>query len=291
MKDARGQLRYDVVGLERALSRLAAGQDGVVSRPQLARLGFGADQIDRRIKAGRLFVIYRGVYAVGHAAISGRGRVRAALLAAGPTAVASHRTAAALWELIPSMPAILDVTVTTRARRARAGLVIHETRLPPDVRHRDKLPLTAPLRTLTDLAATRPSGEVERAATEATVLRLVTSDELDAAGLVPPAPTRSRLERDLLAIVERAGLPRPLVNHRIGAYEVDFAWPHERVIVETDGWAAHGHRRAFEHDRARDAALQAAGYRVLRFTWRQIAEEPFRVAARLAQVLALAAGG
>jgi very-short-patch-repair endonuclease len=76
------------------------------------------------------------------------------------------------------------------------------------------------------------------------------------------------------------------VNARVGRYEVDFLWPAERVIVETDGWATHGTRRAFEHDRAKDAALQAAGYIVIRFTWDQIHHEPLKVAAQLAQLLA-----
>ena len=100
-------------------------------------------------------------------------------------------------------------------------------------------------------------------------------------------PTRAKLERALLKLLKRAGLPRPLVNARVGPYEADAAWPAERVIVEVDGWAAHGHRGAFERDRARDADLQARGYVVLRFTWRQVVDEPLLVTARIAQVLAL----
>jgi len=100
-------------------------------------------------------------------------------------------------------------------------------------------------------------------------------------------PTRAKLERALLKLLKRAGLPRPLVNARVGPYEADAAWPDERVIVEVDGWAAHGHRGAFERDRARDADLQARGYVVLRFTWRQVVDEPLLVTARIAQVLAL----
>ena len=89
----------------------------------------------------------------------------------------------------------------------------------------------------------------------------------------------------MLSLVHKAGLPRPEVNHRVGPYLVDFAWLREKVLVETDGYAAHGYRGAFERDRARDAALQAAGYVVLRFTWRQITEEPLKVAAQLAATL------
>jgi very-short-patch-repair endonuclease len=100
------------------------------------------------------------------------------------------------------------------------------------------------------------------------------------------APTRSELERAMLRLIDDAGLPRPSVNRRLGRYTVDFLWEQEKVVVETDGWAAHGHRQAFERDRARDADLQARGYIVVRFTWRQISEARLLVATRLAQVLA-----
>ncbi|MGI8780729.1 MAG: endonuclease domain-containing protein [Solirubrobacteraceae bacterium] len=186
------------------------------------------------------------------------------------------------------MPPFVEVTVVTRARRSRPGLVIHETRRAPAIRTRHDLPVTAPPRTLTDLAATQPSDAVERACSEALVLQLVTEDELETAGLLTRqvAPARSELERSMLVLVTHAGLPRPRVNEPLGPYRVDFLWPQHRVIVETDGHAAHGRRAAFERDRARDADLTARGYAVLRFTWRQLRDEPLLVAARLAQLLA-----
>jgi hypothetical protein len=99
------------------------------------------------------------------------------------------------------------------------------------------------------------------------------------------AATRSQLERAMLALVDEAGLPRPLVNVPDGLDVVDFSWAEQRVVVEVDGWHAHGDRRAFEDDRARDAARQARGQVVLRFTWRQVTRERMRVAARIAQTL------
>jgi very-short-patch-repair endonuclease len=83
----------------------------------------------------------------------------------------------------------------------------------------------------------------------------------------------------------RHRLPPPEVNARLGPYEVDFLWREQRVVVETDSWRHHGHRSAFESDRAKDARLQALGYRVLRFTWRQISEDPDFVARALRAVL------
>jgi very-short-patch-repair endonuclease len=277
----------DVVSgsVDRAIATVATRQSGVISRGQLLRLGLERKAIDYRLTTGRLIPIHRGVYAVGHEAVSDRGRVIAALLAAGPHAVASHRTAAALLNLIPSMPAVLDVTSHSRARRSRSGLIVHETRSPPPTERRQGIPVTAPLRTLADLARTRPKHEVERATTEALVVRLVTQHEVDTIVDTQPAPTRLELERRMLTLLRDAGLPEPRVNHPIGPYVVDFAWLERRVLVETDGYATHGHRTAFENDRARDAALQVQGYTVLRFTWRQVTEQPFKVAAQVAQVL------
>jgi very-short-patch-repair endonuclease len=102
-----------------------------------------------------------------------------------------------------------------------------------------------------------------------------------------PAMTRSEAERRLLGLIRKAGIPPPRTNVRIGRYEVDLLWRAERLIVEVDGYAYHSTRVAFERDRVRDAELQAAGFRVIRITWRQIVEEPLAVAARIARALAV----
>jgi very-short-patch-repair endonuclease len=252
-----------------------------VNRRQLRGLGLSDDQIDRRLALGRLVTMHRGVYAVGHGALPDRGRVVAALLAV-PHAVASHRTAAALFGLVPCMPAVIELTVHGRAPRSRRDLHVHETRTKPDTTTIQDIPVTAPSRTLQDLHDTP---DAERATREALVRRLIRPEDLPTGD----EPTRSRLERAFLRLIKSAGLPQPLVNHPIGPYLADFVWADERLVVETDGYAAHGDRAAFEADRARDARLNAAGYATLRFTWRQIRGEPVRTAALLAQVLAQAA--
>jgi len=240
--------------------------------------------IDNLVRTGRLFVLHRGVYAVGHTAVGERGRMRAALFAAGPGAVLSHRTAAHLLRLTPSMPQFVEVTVPQGRRRSRRGLVVHSTTNPPESRTNDGLPLTAPLRTLTDL---RHQRSIDRLCSEALVLKLVTEPELERVGLLAPevAPTRSELERAFRRVIARAGLPQPRSNAIVATHEVDFAWPELGVVVETDGWGTHGYRAAFESDRARDAELAARGYAVVRFTYRQVRDEPIRVAAQLAPVL------
>lgn len=246
-----------------------------MSHDQLVALGMAPRRIGRAIASGRLTPLLRGVYAVGHASVGPRGRAIAALRAAGPDAVLSHASAAALWRIAPQPPGAVHVTVARRPPRSRPGLLaVHSTRRldPRDVRRRNGLRVTAPARTLLDLAA----GPGDTAAPP----RLTRAIHPGRA-----APTRSALERAMLRIVDAARLPRPVVNRRLGRFRPDFLWPDERVVVETDGFAAHGHRTAFERDRARDAELAALGYVVLRFTWRQLTEQPVLVSARLAQVL------
>lgn len=291
--DIRGQRRND--SDDEVISRLASRQGGVVGRSQLIAHGITAKAIDYRVGIGRLRVCHRGVYAVGHEAVQLRGRLVGALLVAGPGAALSHRTAAALHKLIPSMPPFLEVTTTNKAPRSRPGLVFHESQSLQVIR-RHGLPLTTPARTLLGLAATRPYCELERACSEALVLGLVTAHELTAqsgpgsAALKRlagdgVAPTRSELERRFNRAMRKSGLPLPLVNERVLGEEVDFHWPEHRLIAEVDGWQFHGHRIAFERDRARDAELQLRGYTVLRFTWRQLRDEPAAVAARVARFL------
>lgn len=245
-----------------------------MSRRQLVALGFSEDEIDHRVKTRRLNRLHRGVYAVGHESIADRGRMIAGLLAAGDGAVLSHTSAATLWKLLPSMPQFVEVTLSDRRPRQRSGLLIHQAKRLETTKHQG-LPVTTPLQTLDDLRD-------DRAWAEALYLGLVDRSEAPHEA----EPTRSELERKLLPSLKAAGLPRPLVNHRLGPYRPDFFWAEHRLVVETDGWAGHGHRIAFEDDRKRDADLQAQGYNVLRFTWRQVMEETLLVTVRIAQLLA-----
>jgi very-short-patch-repair endonuclease len=272
-----------------------------VTRGDLVAAGVSADGLCRRVKAGRLHRVHPGVFAVGHPALPPLGPELAALFACGPGAVLSHRSAAALWRLLPPAQPPVDVTVLHRRGPAR-GIRLHRSSVlrPAEVRIREGLRVTSPARTLVDLAATDAAAFVH-AFDEAIVARLLTRADLDLALSTPrrgtralraaldagPAPTRSAAERRLLDVVAKAGLPRPRTNVRVGRHEVDAWWAAERLVVEVDGYAAHTTRRAFEADRIRDAELQAAGHRVLRITWRQLHDRPHAVAARLAVALAL----
>ena len=99
--------------------------------------------------------------------------------------------------------------------------------------------------------------------------------------------TRSELEYRMLRLCGAAGLPTPECNPRVAGHRVDFLWRRERLIVETDGGQAHLTATAFEEDRRRDVELMLAGWRVARFTWAAIANEPDSVADRLTRLLGL----
>ena len=255
---------------------LARRRHGVVTTADLLRAGFGHNAIAAKVARGWLRRLHRGVYLVG-ALESPLTAPAAALLACGPRAVLSHRTAAVIWELLPPRPADpVQVTLLNANRRSRHGLEIHRTDTAVEARRRHGLRVTSPKRTLQDLE-TAP--EHERAYNEAQVLRLIPRD-------AQVGMTRSEAERRLLALIAKAGLPRPRTNVQVRGYEVDLYWPEQRLIVEFDGWAYHSTRAAFERDRLKDAVLQIAGERVIRVTHRQLEGPPEELAARLATGLA-----
>ena len=290
-----GDARH-VLPVDAAVAALAVGQHGVVTRRQLLAVGLTRHGVGHRLAAGRLHAVHRGVYAVGHPALSPDGRRLAAVLACGDGARLSHRSAAALLGLLPDEPGPLHVTVPVR-RRAPAGVVLHRSPNAPAML-RLGIAVTTPARTLLDLAATAADRDVGRAVEEARLRRLVADGELARLARERPGAralrelladepslTRSEAERALLTLVRRAGLPRPVTNVRVGRYEVDALWPSERLVVEVDGFAFHSSREAFERDRERDADLQARGLRVIRVTWRRLTQRPEAVAALLGAAL------
>lgn len=294
---------------DRRLARIAGAQDDVITRRQLLEAGVGARVITARVKEGWLTRLHRGVYLIGAGPPGPRAKARAAALACGGGAVLSHRSAAELWGMLPDGDGPVDVTMPARNPGARPGISLHRTNVQPiDLVEVRGLLLTRPARTLCDLAWVAERGELLRALAEARVLGLPVADStlqdaiaraeggrgaMALAGVLALAAaggaTRSDVERTLLGLIETAELPAPRVGARVCGFTVDFLWPRERLVVEVDGYAFHGQRGAFERDRRRDQVLIAAGYRVLRVTWRQLEHTPMAVAARIAQALAQAA--
>jgi very-short-patch-repair endonuclease/predicted transcriptional regulator of viral defense system len=286
--------------LRTPLVRLAETQHGIVTRPQLLALGMSRAAVDARVHRGALRPLHRGVYAVGHTALREEGRWLAAVLACGDGATLSHVSAARLWSM-SSVPADIAVHVTIpRGDRKRPRIVVHRAVLTgADVTRHHGVPTTTPARTLVDLADVVPYATLRRIADQGVrldvaavrraqarapsrrgrgaVARLLGDDGAD-------LRTRSGLERRMRRLVRDVGLPAPTVNHRIAGRERDVAWPGLRLVVEVDGHAYHASRGAREDDHDRDAELVAAGWRVLRFTDRQLARSPDAVAARISAV-------
>jgi hypothetical protein len=297
--------------IDHAIAELAKGQHGVVALWQLVALGLSARAVRARVAAGRLHRIHRGVYAVGHALLSARGRWTAAVLACGRGAVLSHRSAAALQDLRPSASTSIEVVVPRRRSSSPTGIVVRcrSGLADADMTVAHDIPCTSFARTALDLAAVLDDVGVEKVCDRAEQLRLFDLRAIEdvltrnpgarGAGrlrrvltrLHPQGPrTRLELERRFLRLCRLARLPIPLVNEWVQldgpGFLGDFVWPRERLIVETDGSETHLTRRAFEDDRRRDQLLAVAGYRTLRFTWRQVTAEPERVARTVGAVLA-----
>jgi hypothetical protein len=287
---------------ERALAEVATRQHGVVSLAQLRAAGLGAGAIRWRVRRGWLHRVHQGVYAVGHRRLTARGRMWAAVLACGGPgrAALSHWSAAAAWDLCAVRSGPVDVTVAG-GNRSSNGIRVHGEGVEETTTVDDGLPVTTVARTLRALATTTDRHRLERVIARAEHRRLLDAAllaeqfgrrggrRLEAAlgAVQPTAPdlTRSELEERFLALVAGAGLPRPRVNQVVAGHEVDFVWRDRRLIVETDGRTTHLTATAFERDRRRDAELTARGWRVVRFTWRQVVEEERRVVATLRRLL------
>jgi very-short-patch-repair endonuclease len=269
---------------------LAASQYGLATRAQ-ALAWLSPDQLDAWVGHRRLVPVRPGVYRFEGVPESWEQGLLAACLAAD--AVASHRAAARLWELdgVPSLR--LEVTVPLGRVVRLEGVRAHRSnRLDGEfVTVHRAVPVTTPARTLVDLSAVAPAATVEKAADSILRQGLATVAELrrcfDAlagrgrrrvAHLRPIIDARQPGfqpgDSDLEARVRRwlvaAGLPPPRTQHPVLAgghrYRVDLAYPDHRIAIELDGWAAHGTRRAFDHDRSRGNDLELAGWTLLRFT-------------------------
>ena len=235
----------------------------------------------------------------------------AAVLACGPGAVLSHRSAAALHGLRRTDRAGIDVTVPGRRRVGIDGIDVHNslTLTDDDTTVVDNIPSTSVARTVFDLANVVPRRQVERALDQAEVEQLLDLRKLEAtlernrhtrayrvlkailADYRIGPPTESELEEVMLAACRAANTALPdrqvYIDPGDGepAVRGDFVWREQRLIVETDGDRFHRTRRAFEADRRRDQRLLLAGWRVIRVTWRQLKHERRRVTALIARAL------
>lgn len=281
-----------VVGAD--VARLAARQHGLVTADQLRGLGFSDPMIRRRVATGRWVKVDRGVLRIAGAPVTWESQVLACVLAAGPGAVASHRTAAALWGLDGCRRGPIDVSVPVKRRYRRAGVYTHEsTDLDRTDRvYRKGIPATPVNRTLLDLCAKSRRVNVQLAIDDARRRGLTSWDRLlkclvtharrgrDGVGILRAildahytevAKTDSGFERLVYVRLVEAGLPTPTLQHEVQlngqTYRLDLAYPEAKLAVELDG-SVHLERDVWEKDHERQNALILAGWTILRFTWR-----------------------
>lgn len=298
-------------GREVELAGLANRQLGVVARRQLVELGIGKRTIERWLSVGRLHRIDHGGYAVGHRHVGRRGRWLVAVLAVDDGAVLSHVTAASAWGLTRARGAV-DVTSPggNQGRQRWPGIRLHRCRFhaPHERTRRGEIPVTSVARTLFDLAEAVEFEWLRKAWEEADRLKLLRLGEVERVcergygrrALRPvrrllaearaAETVRSPLEERFLAFCRERDVPAPATNVEVLGHEVDCLWPASKLVAELDSWEFHGHRSAFERDRARDPKLLLAGYRTIRVTHRRLDREADELAAEILGLLALGAG-
>ena len=276
-------------------ARIAGDQEGVIATRQLRLCGFNATAIAVRVRRGNLHPVFRGVYAVGHRALTQNGLFIGAVLACGDGTVLSHHACAAYHSMLAWDARDVDVIVPRSAGRAIDGIRAHRSRLDPrDVWIRFNIRVTSPARTILDLAATQPFKPLRRLVRQAQAERTVNVRQLlevvhryprhrGAARLRAvvadgPTPTKSDLEDLALDLLDHAAVPRPEVNAKLTLdgrpISPDLLWPGPRLAVELDSRRWHHDPLTRQDDADKQAILEAHGYRVLRITWRQIVDHP-----------------
>ena len=283
---------------------------GLVTRPRLLSLGITDEEMLGRLARGSLRMIHPGVYATFGRSLDDRARALAACLAAGPGAVASHRTALSMWGLLDGEQPI-DITAPRQSHPIPEGIVVHRPNVlrSIDVTVRQDVPITNPIRSLLDAGAELPSHVVGECVERALVARLVTVKglrvilvELGGRGRMGTAALRRHLDQRALGDRRPESMIEPLMARLlyadlgIGPIEYqptlvfegtklrpDFLITSAMTVVEIDGLDAHATREALDHDLARQNLLVRHGYLVLRYTTTHL-RRPARVAAEIVSV-------
>jgi very-short-patch-repair endonuclease len=299
------------VPIDTAVARLAAAQHGLVTVAQLLELGFSQAAIRRRVATGRWVKVDRGVIRIAGAPVTWESQVLACVLAAGEGAVASHRTAAALWQLDGSRRGTPDISVPRNRRYQRDVVYVHRATDLDRIRpvRRSGIPTTPIERTLLDLGAVSRRGLVELAIDHARRRGLTDWDHLltclvsharrgrDGVGTLRAIlddhsaevrATDSGFERLVYVRLVEAGLPRPVLQYEVHVdgrtYRLDLAYPDLKLAIELDG-SIHLRRDVWEKDHARQNALMLDGWTILRFTWRDYTEHQTRLVSEVRAAL------
>jgi very-short-patch-repair endonuclease len=297
-----------VAGAERDLtaSRIAATQRTIVDATQLHACGIGKRAIEYRVAAGRLHVVFRGVYSFGCGELPPLALEQAALIACGEHAFLSHCSAAFVWGLARRAPALVDISVVGRSLAPRDGIRVHRIAAIDrgELRRREGLWVSSPARICLEIAATSPS-DLPDVIDAGLANRLLNRRDIEAVlrghggqrGAARLAAflgdesamtiTRSRAEKAMLKLIRDSGLPVPDVNVRLGPYRPDFMWRSHRLIVELDSYGFHAGPRAYQNDRDKDLFYRGAGFDALRLTRAHVVYNGAMVVATVARALAL----
>ncbi|MBS1879858.1 MAG: DUF559 domain-containing protein [Actinobacteria bacterium] len=290
---------------------LAKAQLGLVSRQQLRDLGIPDGSIAEAVARGRLHVVFRSVFALGHGYLTPHARLLAATMACGLGTVVSHGTAAWLLDLREWRPRQVDVIAPIESGRKIRG--IKRRFVPPptgkEVTIEARVPATSPSRTIVDNAGILGFEALGEMIEQAAVLGVLNTGNIDRILDGPPRRgarkllrllepwrrykpgirLRSRLEAKLLPLLTRHGLPVPETNQILWLggkkFEVDFLWRHQWLVVEADGGNVHNNPAAGRRDSRRNRALVDAGYRILRLGWEDLRDRPDAALAELAALI------
>jgi hypothetical protein len=281
--------------LDELIGLLAEIQFGVVARWQLVLLGYSDDAIQRRIASGRLIPLHAGVYAVGHTKLTRSGYFLAAVLAFGPRAVLSHRTAGVHWGIFASRQRKADVTTHVSAQRNTTRIKAHRTRVlhDEDWTIKDGIPVTSVARTILDLAAVLSPDRLldvidyavraelfdlyafERAIARTPHRRGVRKLKALLTDYRGAPDLRSKFERRFRRRLRATpGLPEALYGEKIAGHLADVYFPQFNLVIELDSRGYHLTPRAFEADAVRDAKRLKEGIGTLRVTDTRFYSDP-----------------
>lgn len=286
-----------------AVNAIANRQQGQVHRLQLHACGLDDAAIRRRVRSGRLYRVYPGVYSVGRPPATAIERASAAALACGGPDVAalSHGSAMTLWGFWTRWDQPFEVTVL-RGQPRPDGVVVHRTRNLRrfDTTRHNGIRVTKPARVMLDMTPRLDDERLwrtvdnalltpylHRARLQETILRYPHhpgAKRLMKHAISNEGVTRSQFERMYRAFADGAGLPPTTLNVIVNGHEVDAYYPEARLIVQCDGWDSHRLRTAFENDRDLDAAMLDIKHITYRLTWTRMTQKAATEGPRLLRV-------
>lgn len=296
---------------QQVAKRLADNQLGLITHQQAIGTGLSGIQVRHLVEQGDLLPLHRGVYRTAGSTDSIEQRALAAVFACGPTAIASHVTAAQLWHLVENTEQPLHITISADRSVQRPGIIVHRTQTltSADRTKKGLVPLTTPSRTLIDLATMLDTEAVEAAVDEAlrqrrthphVILRLLERHP-NAKGIASlrkivedrlgHGVPETEIEREMLRLISRYSLPAPVRQLRDRAngrgVRFDLVYPDQKLIVELEGAAPHWGRDRWQSDHDRHNDVTIAYWRPLYFTWVDVTERAGRTAIRLGEALGL----